>query len=496
MSFLSGSSWQQPGIISGTSGFGQPSSGHQQQQQHQQQHKPNNTLCDTSIPVVLASSHLSPSSPASDLHIDRHCQGQMALGGQGAAKGTQAMSKTTLFEDDVKLMPHKPDGTSPETLNFKMPLVKMEDKSSRGGRLRADGQRVRGAGSSLGSAGQSPSSPLSSHSPPSYSLPSPSISPGKSVPNSTPDFKLPSDQDFGQRKGLGGGAISPSRSSPGHREREIKSVEFPSTGGQESLHTGNQILKPSSGNESVIKPIEAGQTGGLLSGVGWNEILQSGKRKENLSHNEIRQTHLYASASRCAKGMVTTHDQSQDLSQVEDERPGLFDVLKTETKTSQSNELPQRATVRRAMSDCSHLSVPMVMAETYPTSMGGSPVIPNMPNSKLMGTDCPPKQRFPHMAVRRSLTVTDGSAAAAAMATRMSSPLMTSLVLPSSPPPKKHHGSCETNFLLAVPPPAATFTNSTADDKLNKKGKSVFMCTNACVGLDVIIKHQVITYAS
>ena len=286
MSFLSGSSWQQPGIISGTNGFGQPSNGHQQQR-HQQQHKPNNTLCDTSIPVVLASSHLSPSSPASDRHNDQHCQGQMALGGQGAAEGTQAMSKTTLFEDDVKLMPHRPDGTSPETLNFKMPLVKMEDKSSRGGMLKPDGQRVRGAGSSLGSAGQSPSSPLSSHSPTSYSLPSPFISPGKYFPNSTPDFKFPSDQDFGQRKGLVEGVISPSRSSPGYIEREIKSVEFPSTRGQESFHTGNQILQPSSGKESIIKPVEADQTGDLLSGVGRNETLQSGKRKENLSHDEI-----------------------------------------------------------------------------------------------------------------------------------------------------------------------------------------------------------------
>lgn len=420
----------------------------------------------------------------------------MALGGQGAAEGTQAMSKTTLFEDDVKLMPHRPDGTSPETLNFKIPLVKMEDKSSRGGMLKPDGQRVRGAGSSLGSAGQSPSSPLSSHSPTSYSLPSPFISPGKYFPNSTPDFKFPSDQDFGQRKGLVEGVISPSRSSPGYIEREIKSVEFPSTRGQESFHTGNQILQPSSGKESIIKPVEADQTGDLLSGVGWNETLQSGKRKENLSHDEIRQTHLHASASRCAKGMVATHDQSQDLSQVEDERPGLFDVFKTERKTSQSNEFPQRATVRRAMSDCSHLSVPMVMAETYPTSMGGSLVIPSMPNPTLMGADCPPKQLFPHMAVRRSLTVTDGSTAAAAMATRMSSPLMTSLVLPSSPPPKKHHGSFETNFLLAVPPPAAPSNSRTADDRLNKKGKSVFMCTNACVGLDVMIKHQVIAYAS
>lgn len=543
MSFLSGSPWQQPGIINGSSGFGQPSSGHQQQQQqHQQQHKPPNTLSGASIPVVLASSPLTSSSPASDLHSDWHPQGQMALGGQVSA-ATQGGSKIPLLEDEVKLALGRTEGMlsgtmaeAPGTPSFKMPLLKIEDEGSRGGRPREDGHRV---GGSLGSAGQSPSSPLSSRSSPSSSLPSPSISLGRSFPNSSADRKPTSDLDFGQnnlQQNYSGSKdefyiqgsqvsaqlgernkMSPSftgstRSSPGHREEEIKSVTSSSSRDllgslkeNSVLLPGNQTPKPFLGKQSVIKPTgaappaadltgskagaTAGPTAGLPPGVGVSEVGESGVGRENLSHTEKGRTGSCSSPSRGITGGAATHDLSHDLSRVEDGRLGMCANLNRETKTRQSSELPQRTTVRRAMSDCSHLSVPMVMAGTYPTGMGGSPVIPNMLNFALMGTVCPPRPSYPHVAVRRSLTVTDGTEAAAAMATMMSSSLMTSPVLPSSPPPKRHHGSCETNFLLAVPPPSGTSINSTQDNKLNITGKSFFLCAYVSVGMDMR-KHK------
>lgn len=565
MSFLSGSPWQQPGIISGSSGYGQPSSGHQQQQQHQQQHKPPNILSGGNIPAVLASSPLSPSSLASD----RHCQGQMAPGGQVAA-ATQAGSKITLTEDEVKLGQGRTEGTlsgmvakAPGTPSFKMPVLKIEDEGSRGGSLREDGLRVGGAGGSLGSAGQSPSSPLSSHSSPSSSLPSPSVSPGRSFPNSALDLKPTSNTNFGQNNlqqnytgskdgfyiqgsqvsAQGQGLLPPpkqvsglgerntlntcfagsTRTSPENKEDEKKSVTSSTSGGllgslkenSVAVLTGNQTLKPSLGQQGVdILPTDTappaadltgsgtGATAGLRAGippvsvnranvgVGVGGVGESGVERQNLSHAEKGRMGSCTPPSRGVTGGVAIHGLSQDLSSVEDGRVASCATLNQETKPSQSSGLPQRTAVRRAMSDCSHLSVPMVMAGTYPTGMGGSPVmIPSVPNFTLMGTAFPPRAPYPHVAVRRSLTVTDGTEAAAAMATIMSSPLMTSPVMPSSPPPKRHHGSCETNFLLPVPPPAGMSISSSQDSNVNTTGKTFSLCAYVSVGMDMS-KHK------
>ncbi|XP_078029052.1 uncharacterized protein map4l isoform X11 [Epinephelus lanceolatus] len=534
MSFLSGSPWQQPGIISGSSGYGQPSSGHQQQQHQQQQHKPPTTLSGANIPAVLASSPLSPSSPASDRRTEWHCQGQMALGGQVAA-ATQGGSKITLTEGEVKLGQGRTEGTlsgtgaeAPGTQSFKMPGLKIEDEGSRGGRPMEDGHRVGGAVGALGSAGQSPSSPLSSHCSPSFSLTSPSIS-----PNSVLDGK-PLNSNFGQNNlhsgskdgfyiqgsqvsAQGQGLLPPpnqasglgerntlntcftgsTRSSPGNKEDEMKSAMSSTFGGllgnlkenSVSVPT-NQTLKPSLGEQSFdMQPAgtapsaadltgsKAGTIGGPRAGlpppsanicVGVGDVDESGVEQENLSHTEKGMTGSCIPPGRSVTGGVAIHGPSQDLICVEDGKVGSCS-----TKPSQSSELPQRTAVRRAMSDCSHLSVPTVMAGTYPTGMGGLPVMmPNVPNFALMGTACPPRAPYPHVAVRRSLTVTDGTEAAAAVATMMSCPLMMSPVLPSSPPPKRHHGSCETNFLLPVPLPTGTSNNSTIDCKLNATVKS------------------------
>lgn len=566
MSFLSGSPWQQPGIISGSSGYGQPSSGpQQQQQQHQQQHhKPPNTLSGANIPAVLASSPMSPSSPASARHSDWHCQSQMAPGGRFAA-GTQGGDKIILMEDEVKLGRGRTEGTTsgaaakaPGSPSFKMPVLKIEDDGSNGGRLREDRYRAGGAGGSLGSAGQSPSSPLSSYSSPSSSLPSPSISPGKSFLNAALDCKPSSNPNFGQNNlqknynpsipmdsrdefyihgaqeatqgqgtlltpkqasGLGEkNTPNPSftgstSSSPGKKDEAKNSVSSSVSEGllgslkDNSMQglTGNQALKPSLGNQNADKQPPAtappaadlpGSKGGATVGpttptasanianvdVGRGGVEVSGVERENSSHIEKGRTGSCIPPSRgVTESGVAIHGLSQNLNRAEDGRVGSCATLNREIKTS--SELPQRSVVRRAMSDCSHLSVPMVKAETYPTGIGGPPVMtPNLPNFALMGTACPSRVPYPHMAVRRSLTVTDGTEAAAAMATMMSSPLMMSPVLPSSPPPKRHNGSCVTNFLLTVPPPAGTSVNSTQDSKLNTTGKNFFVCAYVSVG--------------
>ncbi|KAM7401323.1 hypothetical protein PAMA_005492 [Pampus argenteus] len=489
---------------------------------------------------------MTPSSPASARHSDWHCQGQMAPGGKvAAAAATEGGSKIILMEDETKLGQGRTEGTmsgaaakSPGSPGFKMPVLKIEDEESTGGRLREDRHRPGGAGGSLGSAGQSPSSPLSSYSSPSSSLPSPSISPKKSILTAALDPKPTSNPNFGQsnlqlnynpsipkdsRDGFytqgssvaaqGQGTLLPPKQASGLGERNTLNPSFTgstssSLGKKEDAKksvnssisegllgslsdssvvglTGDQALKPSLGKQSAdmqppgtdppaadLPGSKSGATAGPQAptasanranvGVGVSEV-----ERENSSHTEKGRMVPCVPASRdVSESAVAVHGLSQDLNRVDDGRVGSCATLNREIKTS--SEMPQRSVVRRAMSDCSHLSVPMVKAESYPTGMGGPPVMtPNLPNFA-----CPSRVPYPHTAVRRSLTVMGGSEAAAAMATMMSSPLMMSPVLPSSPPPKRHHGSCETNFLLTVPPPAGTSVNSSQDSKLNTTVKS------------------------
>ena len=516
MSFLSGSPWQQPGIISGGSGYGQPSNNHQQQQQqHQQQHKPSTTLSGSSIPAALAS------SPPSDQHRD--CQGQMAPGGQ-VFGATQGGFKITLTEEDVKLGRGRTQGTlsgssaeAPGSQSFRMPMLKIEDEGSRVGR----------AGRLLGSEGQSPSSPMSPNSSPSSSVPSPPISPGRSFP-SVPDCMPTSNPNFRQSNlqqnymgskdgfyiqgsqvsgpvlhGQERNTLSPcfngsSRSSPVNEKDKKNTVSSPTPGGllgslkenSVTVPTGKQTVKPSLAKQGVVQStdiappsadltgskagLDEGPTASLPSAPAVSEVAETGVERDNLSHTEKG---TMGPCTLVGRDEVAIHGQSQDLGQVEDERVGSCATINRETKNSQRSELPQRTAVRRAMSDCSHLSVPMVMDATYPTGMGGLPMmVPNVANFTMMGTACPPRVPYPHAAVRRSLTVSDGTGAAAAMATFMSSPLMTSPVMPSSPPPKRHHGTCETNFLLAVPPHAGASNKTTQDNNMNTTGESPFLC--------------------
>ncbi|KAG7271961.1 hypothetical protein CRUP_007732 [Coryphaenoides rupestris] len=121
-----------------------------------------------------------------------------------------------------------------------------------------------------------------------------------------------------------------------------------------------------------------------------------------------------------------------------------------QTAPASPRPLPQRSTVRRAMSDCSHLAVPSLMAESYPSPGNGAATAANSPGPHPL----PPHPH--HVAVRRSFTVSD-ERAAAATATMMPFQLLGAPAMPSSPPPRRHHGSgCEAaSVLLPVPSPAA-----------------------------------------
>ncbi|XP_028327978.1 mucin-12-like isoform X4 [Gouania willdenowi] len=494
MSFVSGSPWQQPTIISGSSIYGQHTSGHQQQQQQQQ--KPPATLSGANIPAVLASSSLSPSSPTPAWSTDWNCQGQTVPGGTVAAP-CQAESATFSTDDEIKSGQVWTTGTSSGILAAvqetpKMPVLKIEDERSKRARPNEYEYKLAGAMESLGSAGQTPSSPLSSLSSPTSSSPSLTVSPGRSFHNSmlhsTPNpglsqsnvqDKSPSSKDGvytngsqlqkDQNQFLDNSVSGIIPTNLENRNKEKKS---------ESL-LGSQTSTPWFGNHSTnVQPnsnalpaadfIES-KLGGreecipstpvTLAKEAATAVDMDGSGPKHLSHKDKDQTRP------CVGRELATSILSQ-----EDVKLGSCATL---NKSAHSGDVPQRVAVRRAMSDCSHLSVPTMLTGTYPTGMGGLPMSsPHVPNLTMMGTAVhPTRPPYPHVAVRRSLTVTEGTGAAAALANMMSSPLMASPVLPSSPPPKRHHGSCETNVLLAVPPTVGP-TYNTQESTLNTMVKS------------------------
>ncbi|XP_078790245.1 uncharacterized protein map4l isoform X8 [Oryzias latipes] len=524
MSFLSGSPWQQPGIISGSSGYGQPSNGHQQQQ-----HKPPIALSGASIPTVLStSSSKLASSPASAQNSDWHCQGQMVT--VGAAAATLPGSRITLMEDEAKLGRARTEGTSgmmagePASQSFGMSVLKTEDERSRGLKPNEDWHRVEGT---LGSAGQSPSSPISSHSSPSSSLPSPFYSPGKLFTTSSLDLKQACSPSFGQnnleQKKTNNGTETPESQRVSHGQDLLPSLRSELEHGEastnatstqknredeekrtsrnlagnltETLTTSkpeNQILKPSFGKQGVEATPASEPTDSKAGGAPGSSadpasasagkaplgsfvdgVEANGLGSRNLSHTGKKGTGLGTVLSNPTKETgFPSQKMSQDFNPSPDWRAGSTVVLNRGIKTAGSGELPQRTAVRRAMSDCSHLSVPMVLTETYPISMGVSQEpVPSTQTFAQMGSACQPRVAYPHVAVRRSLTVTDGTEAGAAMSTMLSSPFMTPKVLPSSPPPKRHHGSCETNVLLPVPAPVGS-ANCTQDNKMTLTVKS------------------------
>lgn len=470
--------------------------------------------------------------------------GQVASTTQGESKITMTENEVKLGQSRTEGTSSGMAAEVPATLSFKMPALKMEDERLRGARPQEEGHGGLGAllgsaGQSPSSPLSSHSSPFSSLPSPSSSSgrfpnSAQTDSFGENIlqqnnSGNKDGFYIQGLQMSGQGQGLlhppkitsGPGernTLNPSftastSSSPGNKEGQKKSGTSSTSGGllgslkENSIAgvTGNQTLKPSLEKGSIdtqpagtVSPAaditggKAGATAGPTAGlpvdsangasvnVGVGGVRETIMGSGNLSHTEKTRSCIPPSRVKIQSGVVV-HGLSQDLTFTEDVRAGSCDTLTRETKPNQGSELPQRTAVRRAMSDCSHLSVPTVITGTYPSGMGGPQVMmSNVPNFALMGTACPPRAPYPHVGVRRSLTVTGGTEAAAAMATMMSSPLITSHVLPSSPPPKRHHGSCETNFLLPVPPPAAMAVNSSQDSKPNTVGKSYCMCACVC----------------
>lgn len=479
MSFLSGSAWQQPGIIGTSSGYGQ-----------QQQQKKTNSLPAVSVPTVPASS-----SVTSGLLSDWHCPSQMA----SERHDIQEVSKMSWMEDDVKSGSSRSD-------RFDAAL-NMEDQ---GLRLKGDKLTAAGAGGSLGSTGQSPSSPLSP-----YSLSSsPSISPGKDFANSSVESRQTTHPNFGhnnfnptvmmsERNDSTDGFYIQGSQLVSQGQRALSKPNVDPTDKVNAFFTSTNSCAENKNDEkrsASSGDLLSNQKGGLITGLSGSQTKPSSAKHNFVTTVSDSSTALLTGSKNsggdspcglpsngavkddCVRG--SDEDYKVDArrppnsnspessgsslslkkdSNVDEKIVGSCTTLNKESKTSQQ---PQRTVVRRAMSDCSHLAVPMVMTGPYPTGIGGTPaMMPNVPNFTMMGTACPPRPPYSHVAVRRAFTVTDGTEAAAAML--MSSPLTP--VVPSSPPPKRHHGSCETNVLLPVPPSV----NSSQNGKLNTAGKYV-----------------------
>ncbi|CAF89980.1 unnamed protein product [Tetraodon nigroviridis] len=373
--------------------------------------------------MVLASAQMTATSPTTDLRAHHHSQGQMPP--EGVSDPAKEESKITFLKDEVRSVGGTAEGFASglqETSLFLMPSLKIEDKASRGGRRTEDGHTAGGA--SLGSAGQSPSSSLSTHSSPSTSFSSaPTME--RSSPNSLPDQQSHFDLGFAQH--------NVQMAHSGTRVGTQLSPVSTRTGHSDASLTGTDRSGSRKGEEEM--------KGALLGSRGSPAADLTGR-------STSRGSGMEGESSRAGSA---TSDLPQDLG-----GDGDWTAGDTKKKTSQNSELPPRTTVRRAMSECSHLAVPTLVAGAYPAGVGGSPLTPTLPDFALMGTISPPRAPYPHVAVRRSLTVTDGTGAAAAWATAMPPPFMTSPLLPASPPPKRHPGSCETTFLLPVPPHTGT----------------------------------------
>ncbi|KAM9791565.1 uncharacterized protein map4l isoform 1-T1 [Syngnathus typhle] len=459
MSFLSGSQWQEPGIIAGNNGCRKPSSGHQQQQP-----KPALTLSAANIPAVLASAD----------HSGLHDPGQMAPGGK-VATTPQGGFNVTLTEEELRLGCGKTSsGITPETLGLNIPVLIVEDKTTGGG-PKAEKQR---GGISLGSAGQTPSSPLSPYSSPSSSSTSPAVSPGKLF-NAALESKPGSNANFGTNLLHNLNCSRPSKDGV-YIEQSQEVQQRPISTGRPC--SGDKNNQPNTVCSSSFEHIfEENSTGCLIEDAG----LKSPIGRQNPDEQPAAQSIVNATGSNMTlssrlsvfpassnqanmigEGRVTVKGnlnhaetrtggkESQDAktNPSEDSKVTLDVTVNNGTKNNHANELPQRSVVRRAMSDCSHLSVPTLNAEMFHSGAEGSAAVTsNLTNFAVMGTGCPLRVPYPHMVVRRSLTVTDATEASAAMASMMSTPLMISPVLPSSPPPRRHHGTCETNVLISVP---------------------------------------------
>ncbi|XP_061746099.1 microtubule-associated protein tau-like isoform X2 [Nerophis ophidion] len=413
---------------------------------------------------------LPPSSLVSTHHGGLYDPATTAPGGK-FADFPKAGSKVTGTKDELRLVCGR---TSSGTLDQRSPIPKVEDDESSGVIRPKDKPDARWERFSLGSAGRSPSSPLSSCSTTSFAL----ASPGESLINSTLEPNPAPTSNFGsnfqptsnwsfpcrdeaynqqskevtQRKGT----ILPPRQTPLNHSFEVCASSKIGDNNACSSEIQNQIkdtrLKsPSEGDISGKQLPGTTPSVGTLNGSkmtvspSLSELpasAEGGRLTENGNSKYKGQAGVYV--PHCSGVTESKNKMSQDSNSMDDEKAG-FGVA---ANPGRRDTPPQRSVVRRAMSDCSHLSVPTLNAKMYPNNTGGSSTMTS--NFTVMEAACPTRAPYPHMAVRRSLTVT-GS-------TEASPPL-----LPSSPPPKRHHGSCETNVLISVPTPGVKADKDTQE---------------------------------
>lgn len=327
-------------------------------------------------------------------------------------------------------------GIAPGTLALNMPALSGEDDKPTGGRPQ------KGVGS-LGSAGQTPGSPLSPSSSLSSSLTSPSVSPGRSFHRAAapkPAANVNSEPNLKPSlRSRDGGCIRPSQ-------------EIGQGQGGTPIPPKQGSAVQAAARRSSFERIFEEENAGPVEGTG----LQSPIGGQNPDEQAAAQCVANPAGSHMAPRLSAFPASSRQACGIGDERAtgeGNSNVTVTgETRTTPADEPPRRSAVRRAMSDCSRLCVPAFNAEPRLNGTEGSSA--TAPNFAVTGTACPLRAPYPHTAVRRSLTVTDASAATASA---FSSPFAISPAVPSSPPPRRHGGSRESNLLISVPTPAGMY---------------------------------------
>ncbi|XP_053738462.1 microtubule-associated protein 4-like isoform X4 [Synchiropus splendidus] len=475
MSFLSGTPWQQPGILNCSSGYGQTSS---EKQEHQQQLPKQSTVAA----VMGTSPHHHPASPWTS-----HSSTQMVPVGNVTADSHGEL-QLNLTEEKMKLGHSDNKGSKSATLaeltgsqNLKAPgLIKGDDRSI-GGTFRGEGHLVQSAVGLHGHPGQSPTGSNSSLS----------LSPSISVETASSDIKLMPNI----KCGLKGEHMDGTDTGASHdvflsNAKLLMTENTSRCEGDNILNrslTGNTIAGPGKIEEATTSAFSShdileGLEGRSLAFVTGVATMQSGQQRPatqtsgtvtveppsevGLTPRPISsvEKELIDSQPRTGKteqdGRVRA--TSEDASAVDGGKIEMFSSLNKETNDCQP---PQRSAVRRAMSDCSRLSVPILGAETYPIG------VPAAMTQEQTRTSPAARVPYPHMAVRRSLTVSDSTQSASTMTNMLASPLMISSVLPASPPPKRHQGSCETNVLLPVPTPIGAHMTTTEDSALSVTAK-------------------------
>lgn len=440
MSFLSEAHWQQPGILNCSSGYGQASSG--QQEHPQLQPKPISGVS------AAAAMNVSPWNPHSSLLM------------VPVENDTQSHGKPQLNLIEEKKFGHSEKkqsarlGEATGSQTFKNAEVLREDMSKED-TLR--GEKERDGGHTVQSAWVSNT----------FSTLSPTIA--VLTPSSDANC-MPHHQNIkcdlkGEHMDDTDGSNSGTTHDAFHSNAKLLTTE------NTSHREEDNILNRSLTANADTGPGNTDDRKTSLS----HRILEGPEEHSAPSTVQSRgsETSCMATIGPPIEAGVTLHPKSTAENAYGGEVYGISITSNSEDGKSEVSFInkdanvfhsPQRSVVRRAMSDCSHLSVPLLGTETYPFGIPSS--MPPEHNRTSPAARVP----YPHTAVRRSLTVSDSTQSPSAMTNVLVSPSMVPSVLPASPPPKRHQGSCETNVLLPVPSPIGA-QMKTPKDPLHTTGK-------------------------